>query len=781
MSPRSATFHLLAALGLGALLFTAGLILARGRLPEWSPGPLPERTTFVERYQELTGRAGFTPGPAPLSVRLATHENNLTLTCAPPDDPVVAVNTFYGSGVCIEVSQEGTLPGEPTARTLAVEMTADGEPRAVLWTLRKRSALTVRIASPQVSSELQAALLSVLLPSGQSLGPPERGLMGGIAGAIYPLVGKPDEHVFVQISQVGSFLAFREPGEPRTAYLLATGFTLDDAFQFAVPALFILATIALFFILLGRGRIDLLNGAALAALSFLAMLPGVLPLLATAAGALLFRLLHAGLWAVWILVVWSVGESLLRSQRPEAISGLDALRTLRIGPRAGKAVLTGLGYGMGLGGLRLMVSAVAVGLPGLWPMLPSVWLPLFDRWSNPIVQSLTLAGTVALTTALAGRALPARWAPGVAALATALVTMPIPLGPPWAAVAAAWVFAGLLVGLGRRSGLAAVLVAAVSQILLPTMAYAVFRSDWLPGTLTATAAILLAFLGVGIAGLWRSADGEAQRLRPPAFMRRLEEERRIQYEMGLLARMQEGLLPQSSPDIPGWQIAARSILATEAGGDLYDARLDEEGALWIAVGDVAGHGYSCVIVQAMVIAAVSSFIAQGRGPAEVLQNVDRVIRRGRPGQTPRNFTTLALLRIDPQTGEAVLANAGHPYPLLTLRGIPGEPGEVSEIALPGLPLGQGPDRLYREHRFQIPFGSTLLLYSDGLVESCDAGGVPFGFERPREVLRSARRATASDLVDIVTAAWRRHLGDGEPPDDTTVVVLQRVRAAAARV
>ena len=190
-----------------------------------------------------------------------------------------------------------------------------------------------------------------------------------------------------------------------------------------------------------------------------------------------------------------------------------------------------------------------------------------------------------------------------------------------------------------------------------------------------------------------------------------------------------------------------------------------------------------MIVQAMVIAAVSSFIAQGRGPAEVLQNVDRVIRRGGPGpkpQTPRNFTTLALLRIDPGSGEAVLANAGHPYPLLALRGVPGEIGEVSEIALPGLPLGQGPDRVYREHRFQIPPGSTLLLYSDGLVESCDESGVPFGFERPQEVLRSARRATAADLVDIVTAAWRRHLGDGEPPDDTTVVVLQRVRAAAAR-
>jgi sigma-B regulation protein RsbU (phosphoserine phosphatase) len=254
-------------------------------------------------------------------------------------------------------------------------------------------------------------------------------------------------------------------------------------------------------------------------------------------------------------------------------------------------------------------------------------------------------------------------------------------------------------------------------------------------------------------------------------MRRIEEERRLKYEMDLLARMQEGLLPQSLPDVPGWQIAARSILATEAGGDLYDVRIDGAGGLWIAVGDVAGHGYSCVIVQAMVISAVSSFIAQGRGPAEVLQSVDQVIRRG---QTPRNFTTLALLRIDPKTGEAVLANAGHPYPLLC------ESGKVSELPLPGLPLGQGPDRLYREHAFLIPPGSTLLLYSDGLVESCDESDIPFGFERPQEVLRKATRASASDLVDIVISAWRRYLGDAEPPDDTTVLVIKRsLRPAAA--
>ena len=70
------------------------------------------------------------------------------------------------------------------------------------------------------------------------------------------------------------------------------------------------------------------------------------------------------------------------------------------------------------------------------------------------------------------------------------------------------------------------------------------------------------------------------------------------------------------PEIPGWEIAARSLLATEAGGDLYDVLRDEEGNLWIAAGDVAGHGYSCAIAQAMTMAALTSLIGAEQTPSE---------------------------------------------------------------------------------------------------------------------------------------------------------------------
>jgi serine phosphatase RsbU (regulator of sigma subunit) len=171
----------------------------------------------------------------------------------------------------------------------------------------------------------------------------------------------------------------------------------------------------------------------------------------------------------------------------------------------------------------------------------------------------------------------------------------------------------------------------------------------------------------------------------------------------------------------------------------------------------------------MTTAALTSLISPEKTPAEVLRRVDRVIRRG---GTARNFTSLALVRLDPATGEVLLSNAGHPFPLLLT---PGEDEEVTEIALPGrLALGKGPPQEYRDHAFRLPLGGALVFCSDGLFESRNAHEELYGYDRPREVLRGAAHASASGILDLLLADWRRHLGREELPDDTTVVVVKRV-------
>jgi sigma-B regulation protein RsbU (phosphoserine phosphatase) len=145
--------------------------------------------------------------------------------------------------------------------------------------------------------------------------------------------------------------------------------------------------------------------------------------------------------------------------------------------------------------------------------------------------------------------------------------------------------------------------------------------------------------------------------------------------------------------------------------------------------------------------------------------MDRVLRSSVSG---RQFATLLLGCLDEASGKLVFANAGHPFPLLA------EPGHgAREVEVPGLPLGQGPPRRYRDHEIALAHGGVLLLHSDGLFEALDGGGLPYGFDRPRHVLGEAAQWNAAEILERVLYDWRRHLGGAPPPDDTTLVVLKR--------
>jgi len=181
--------------------------------------------------------------------------------------------------------------------------------------------------------------------------------------------------------------------------------------------------------------------------------------------------------------------------------------------------------------------------------------------------------------------------------------------------------------------------------------------------------------------------------------------------------------------------------------------------------DGAGIGYGFERPREVLRkAALVSVIEPDRTPAQVLQRVDRVLRTS---LTMRQFTTLCLIRLDPRAGTCLLANAGHPFPLVYAA------GKVEEVVVPGLPLGQGPDRAYRDHTVTLDPGSVLVVFSDGLFEAIDGAGIGYGFERPREVLRKAARWRAGEVLEMLLADWRRHVGPGSPADDTTVLVLKR--------
>ncbi|HEX2644880.1 MAG TPA: SpoIIE family protein phosphatase, partial [Thermoanaerobaculia bacterium] len=668
---------LLGAVALGLGLFAAALGLAWLRLPEWQVRPLPDRALFEQRYRQIADRLGVRLAPGRPYVRLMVEGNHYSLGFqvpgySPGDRLAPDIRT-----VAVQVFHAAALPGQGS-RELEVDFALDGRPYSIQWSNVSPGGF---FGVPQAASDgpladrMQAELLEVgetargdlsrlgNLLSGRR---PIQGALGAIPLEIrITLAGFQFE---VERQAFGSGIDIGWSG-----YALGFGFFV-----------FFAAVFGSFFYLAVRRQISVTNGALLSAL---VLLTWDWP-----------RAIHTSGWGVlwidaliflWYFVLWSTAESLVRTVDPDSTAGLDAIRSGRFSRRAGRAVLLGFAFGAGLAAFHLAAHAAATLVPGLAPGAPTVTIPFLSDSGGLVADALWLAGLALLCLAVTSRWLPSRWVLPISILALTWFG-PIDLSPGWVEMAANLAFVAVLLHVGRRHGLTALLTASLLSFLLPTTAFTLLHLGWIPAGAALLAACVL--LGIqGVVGLSRPTKIEEElEVRPPAFVRRMEEERRFQYELDLLARMQLGLLPQELPAVKGYELAARSILATEAGGDLYDFHRDADGGLWITAGDVAGHGYSCAVSQAMIKAALASLIPSRRSPAEVLGRLHRVLKEGGP---ERRFTTLALLRLQPEAGEVLFSNAGHPAPVLA------SAAASEELDLPGLPLGQGPPRQYGETRF----------------------------------------------------------------------------------
>lgn len=753
----------------GAVVFSAGLVAASRRLPEWRMGSIPPPPFFQERFRQLLKQAGLRPVGAPAQVRLrSTIETDEDLDLC----PIYGILgrraadwlTSAGRGMYVEVAQATDWPG---AALLKIHFSRDGRAWAAQWGLLSLAALrhTERWPEPE---ELGRPLITVLRGDRESIGPAEKA--GPIAGvrSRYPILGsRPPQSL-----TIAYFRGLREiTGVERAVGQLEV--TSLPSLVNAVVHMFVFLGVPLLFLLLAiQRRMTIKNGAFLSCLLFLVLLPESfrrLPVLPD----FLSLLLRALMAAFFFFLLWSAAESWLRSRLPEFTTSLDALRAGRLGPRGGRALLAGCGLGAVLAGARLAVMALATSVPGLAPNQPSVLVPVFAPEGSFFGQGLLPAGLLLLALGLAVRFFSARRVAVVAIPLGALLLLPrVPLCPPPLAYLTALLLAGVLFFAYQGFGLTALLTASAVSYFLPAALFSARHLAWGVGSFAAASGVTLSLLAFGLVGITRSPQAEARRLAPPSFVRRLEQERRVRYEMDLLARMQVGLLPEKPPEVSGYELAARSILATEVGGDLYDFLQDDQDRLWIAAGDVSGHGYSCAIAQAMTKAALASLVKSDRSPSQVLAEADRVLRKG---SFPRTFTTLSLLRLEPATGDGLLSNAGHPYALLAAG------AEVGEVHLPSLPLGQGPSREYRDERFRIQPGGVLVLFSDGFVEGTNAGEEPYGFDRPRELLRSLVRRPADAILEALLADWRQHVGPEAPTDDTTLVVLKRILESSASV
>jgi serine phosphatase RsbU (regulator of sigma subunit)/integral membrane sensor domain MASE1/anti-sigma regulatory factor (Ser/Thr protein kinase) len=230
--------------------------------------------------------------------------------------------------------------------------------------------------------------------------------------------------------------------------------------------------------------------------------------------------------------------------------------------------------------------------------------------------------------------------------------------------------------------------------------------------------------------------------------------------------LQRSFLPERLPDLDGVTVAARYVSGShdvEVGGDWYDA-VSLDGRLVVVIGDVEGRGVRAAAAMGQLRNALRTYAFEGLGPADALSRLNRLVDDMGEGQ----FATVLFAELWLDRGELCLANAGHPPPLLWL------PDGSTRYVDAGLavPIAVSPASRFVEARVTLERGSTLILYTDGLIERRDAS-LGDGLAR-----LAAEVAEGPPELEPLLDHLLHRLGGEQRPDDIALLGLRLLTAPA---
>lgn len=245
--------------------------------------------------------------------------------------------------------------------------------------------------------------------------------------------------------------------------------------------------------------------------------------------------------------------------------------------------------------------------------------------------------------------------------------------------------------------------------------------------------------------------------------------RLYQQQRDAAVQLQRALMPQDLPRLDGVEVAFRYLPGaegTEVGGDWFDVITLSSGRIAFVIGDVMGRGLHAAAVMGQLRTAVRALAVVDLHPADLLGHLNELVNT-LPGH---QIATCVYAVYDPAAGTLEIANAGHPPPVLTHP----DTGTALVKGEPDAPLGT-PDRTFRTALRPFPAGSSLLLYTDGLVERRDRS-IDDGLTALVESVPKGR--TPEEVCDAVLC---RLVGDTSGDDDVALLAVQTSGAAVPRM
>jgi len=244
-------------------------------------------------------------------------------------------------------------------------------------------------------------------------------------------------------------------------------------------------------------------------------------------------------------------------------------------------------------------------------------------------------------------------------------------------------------------------------------------------------------------------------------------QRDLERDLDFATQVQLGFLPNTRPQVAGYEFFDFYEAAQRVGGDFFDYVSLPDGRLGVSVGDVAGKGVPAALLMARLYSDARYELLSCPTPAEAMTRLNAGLTLGGLGH---RFITMAFVILDPKAHTLTIVSAGHPPPLLRTRR-----GRVEPLATKSasLPLGIRPDTVYQQAEVKIGSGDSVTLFTDGVTEAMNGAHELYGMSRLSAFVKSAP-PRAEALGEAIVSNLEEFCAGQPQRDDICLICLHRL-------
>lgn len=251
------------------------------------------------------------------------------------------------------------------------------------------------------------------------------------------------------------------------------------------------------------------------------------------------------------------------------------------------------------------------------------------------------------------------------------------------------------------------------------------------------------------------------------FLQSLRLRQQWEAEIDQARQIQQLLIPEAIPTVPGFVVETEYRPAQQVGGDFFQILPDGKGGVLVLLGDVTGKGLQAGMQVALIVGAIRTLVESSYEPHVVLEGLNRrLCGRG------QSYATCVAMHIEAD-GKTTISNAGHLAPYLNGK----------ELTMAGnLPLGLNPTVTFDQVTMQLKHKDRLLVITDGVIEAKNAKNELFGFNRARSIshlpasfiVKAAEIFGQEDDITVVSIARTAQEKEGEVPSNSATPLKSEV-------